>query len=62
MARLNYLAAIDAIHYYQKYRPIVADMSRDQLEVLVLLLLNGEDLDTAVDHAMVSSWTRKING
>lgn len=54
MARISYLAAVNAVHYFQKYRPIVADMSRDQLEMLILLILNGEEIDYAFDHAMSS--------
>lgn len=57
MPRLSYLAHFDAIHYFQKYRPIVADMSRNQLEMLILLILNGEEIDYAFDHAMSSKIT-----
>jgi hypothetical protein len=52
MARLNYLAAVDAVHYYQKYRPVLDDLNRDQLQILMVLLLNGEDLDKAFDMVM----------
>lgn len=49
MARLNYLAAVDAVHYYQKFRPMLDDLTRDQLQMIMVLLLNGEDLDKAFD-------------
>jgi len=57
MPRLNYLAQLDAIHYYQTYRPIIADMTRDQLEIVLLLILNGEPVETAFDHGMAVGWT-----
>jgi len=52
MAAINYLSELDKIKAYQKYRPIISDLSKPQLEVLILLLINGSELDYAVDLAM----------
>lgn len=52
MARLNYMAPVDAVHYYQKFRPMLDDLTRDQLYILMILLLNGEDLEKAFDMVM----------
>jgi len=52
MAQIHYLSELDKVEAYQKYRPIINDLSKSQLELLVLLLINGCDLDYAIDHAM----------
>jgi len=52
MAAINYLSEFDKIKAYQTYRPIVEDLSKPQLEILILLLINGSELDYAVDLAM----------
>lgn len=52
MPILNYLSEFDKIKSYQKYRPIISELSRGQLETLVLMLLNGAELDYSVDLAM----------
>jgi len=52
MAAINYLSEYDKIKAYQTYRPIIADLSKPQLEILILLLINGSDLDYAFDLAM----------
>lgn len=54
MPRLNYLAQFDAIHYFQIYRPIITDMTKEQLEIVLLLILNGEAIETAFDHGMAA--------
>jgi len=53
MAAINYLAELDKINAYNAYKPIVLDLTKQQLQVLVLLLINGSDLDYAVDMANV---------
>lgn len=55
MPRLNYLAALDAIHYYQTYQAIVNDLKEEDLRTVLLLILNGEDIRTAFDIAMAMS-------
>jgi len=52
MAAINYLSEFDKIKAYQTYRPIIQDLSKPQLEILILLLINGSELDYAVDLAM----------
>jgi len=52
MAAINYLSEFDKIKAYQTYRPIVEDLSKPQLEILLLLLINGSELDYAFDLAM----------
>jgi len=52
MASINYLSELDKIKAYQTYRPIISDLSKPQLEILILLLINGSDLDYAFDLAM----------
>ena len=52
MAAIHYLSEFDKIKAFTNYRPIVADFSRDQLEIVVLLLVNGSELDYAIDLAM----------
>lgn len=52
MPALNYLAEIDKVRAYQTYKPIIEDLSKKQLEILCLLIVNGSDLDYAVDMAM----------
>jgi len=52
MTALNYLSELDKIKAYRTYRPIIEDLSKPQLEILILLLLNGSELDYAVDLAM----------
>jgi hypothetical protein len=52
MAAINYLSELDKIKAYETYRPIVSDLSKSQLEILILLILNGCDLDYAFDMAM----------
>lgn len=52
MAAIHYLSELDKIKAFTTYRPIVSDLSRDQLEIVVLLLVNGSELDYAIDMAM----------
>ena len=52
MVAIHYLSELDKIIAFTTYRPIVADFSRDQLEIMVLLLVNGSELDYAFDMAM----------
>jgi len=52
MAAIHYLSEIDKINAYLTYRPIISDLSKGQLEILVLLLINGCDLDYSIDMAM----------
>jgi len=52
MAQIHYLSELDKVDAYTKYRPIINDLSRSQLELLVLMIINGAELDYAVDTAM----------
>ena len=52
MAAIYYLSELDKIQAYRTYAPIFSDLSKPQLEVLLRLLVNGSDLDYAVDLAM----------
>jgi len=52
MASINYLSELDKIKTYETYRPIVSDLSKSQLEILTLLILNGCDVEYAFDLAM----------
>lgn len=51
MAAINYLAELDKVRAYQTYKPMVLDMSKAQLETVVLLILNGCDVDYAFNLA-----------
>lgn len=52
MAAIHYLSEYDKIKAYQTFRPIISDLTKFQLETLVLMLINGSDLDYAIDLAM----------
>lgn len=52
MSAINYLSELDKIKAYRTYHSIIYDLSKPQLEILTLLLLNGSDLDYAFDLAM----------
>ncbi len=52
MTALNYLSEFDKVTAYHKYRHIIADMSRNQLEFALLMILNGGELEYALDIAM----------
>jgi hypothetical protein len=52
MAAIHYLSELDKIKAYQTYRPLVSDMSKPQLEVLILLILNECEIDYSFDMAM----------
>ena len=54
MPALNYLSEYDKIRAFQKYRPILNDLSKDQLELALLMIINGTELDYAIDLAMAS--------
>lgn len=51
MAAINYLAELDKVRSYQTYKPIVLDMSKAQLETVVLLILNGCEIDYSFELA-----------
>lgn len=52
MSGIHYLSELDKIKAYQTYKPVIEDLTKNQLEILVLLLINGSDLDYAMDLAM----------
>lgn len=52
MSAIQYLSELDKIKACQTYRPLIADFSKPQLEILTLLILNGSELDYAFDLAM----------
>lgn len=54
MASLNYLSEYDKIKAFHNYKTILKDMSRDQLELALLMIINGTELDYAIDLAMAS--------
>lgn len=49
MASIHYLAELDKVNAYQTYKPLVLDMTKEQLEILILMLINGSDLEYAFD-------------
>ena len=49
MPQMLYLSELHKVEYYNQYKPLVLDLSRTGLEMLVLLILNGTDLDYAFD-------------
>jgi hypothetical protein len=52
MSQIQYLSELDMIRASRKYRPIIEDMSKKQLQILTLFLINGMDIDYAFDLAM----------
>jgi len=52
MAKINYLSHLDKINANRKYRPIIAYLTKHQLEILLMLLLNECELDYAFDLAL----------
>jgi len=52
MPSINYLSEFDKIKYFNTYRPIVEDLTKPQLEILILLIINGTDIEYAFDMAM----------
>lgn len=56
MPLINFLSELDKIKAYQNYRPVIAEMSKSQLEIALLLLINGCELDYSIDMAM--SWPK----
>ena len=52
MPAIHYLSELDKVKAYQTYRPIIEDSTKTQLQVLILALINGSDLDYAIDLAM----------
>lgn len=51
MSAINYLSELDKIKAFQTYKAIVSDLSKNQLEILVLLILNGSEVEYAFDLA-----------
>ncbi len=51
MAAINYLSELDKVNAYHTYKPMVLDMTKAQLEIVVLMILNGADIDYAFDLA-----------
>jgi hypothetical protein len=49
MPRILYLGEQHKIEYYNEFKPVILDLSRGALETLVLLILNGTDLDYALE-------------
>lgn len=52
MPEVKYLTLIDRIQIFDTYKPTVMDMTRTQLQVVILMILNGSDVDYAFDKAM----------
>jgi len=52
MPSIQYGSELDKIKCFYTYSPIVKDLSKHQLEVLILLIINGSDIDYAFDIAM----------
>jgi len=52
MASIHYLSEIDKVKTFNTYKPIVLDLSKEQLEILILMILNGTDVEYAFDLAM----------
>jgi len=52
MATLHFLSEYDRLQAYKKYRAILDDMDQEQLLEIILFLINGADLDYAIDTAM----------
>lgn len=51
MTAINYLSVFDKTRVFQTYKAMVKDMSKSQLETIVLLILNGTDIEYAFDLA-----------
>jgi len=51
MASIQFSSALDKINSFKTYFPMVSDMSRTQLQMVVILLLQECDLDYAFDFA-----------
>lgn len=51
MPAINYPSEFDKITAYHKFRHIIADMAHNQLELVLLMILNGEELEHAMDIA-----------
>ena len=49
MACIHYLGELDKVETYQTYKPLVLDLSRAGLELVLLLILNGCEIDYAFD-------------
>jgi len=49
MTALNYLAEIDKGVAWNKYRPQIEDMNERQLRKVLILILDGEDIEKAFD-------------
>jgi hypothetical protein len=52
MSGILYLAEQDKKDAWRKYRPILEDMNRRQLRQVLVLILNGEDIENSFDIAM----------
>lgn len=52
MSGILYLAESDRREAWKKYRHFIEDMTREQLRIALIQLLDGEDLEGAMDLAM----------
>ena len=52
MVAIHYLSQLDKIKAYETYRAIISDLTKIQLELLLLTLINGAELDYAFDFVM----------
>lgn len=52
MPAIHYLAEIDKLETWKKYRPIIEDMNDRMLRQTLILILDGMDIEKAFDIAM----------
>ena len=55
MSGILYLAESDQREAWKKYRPILEDMNERQLRQALILILDGEDIESAFDLALLIS-------
>jgi hypothetical protein len=54
MPAIHYLAEYDRIRTVRTYKPVIMDMTKNQLEILALLLINETDIEYAFDISISS--------
>ncbi|MFH0813267.1 MAG: hypothetical protein V2A69_10595 [Pseudomonadota bacterium] len=52
MPSIHFPSEYDRLKAFDRWKPVVMDLEQRDLQVVVLLLLNGADLDYAFDIAM----------
>jgi len=52
MTALHYLTEYDRLKTFDTYKPIIMDMDERTLRVALLLILNGNTVEEAIDKAI----------